>query len=149
MIDCSQDQARSLFLSLPGSLTIIKQLEVIKSLPIFSTDWTLPKPSLSALRHIKRLSQGHIGPPDLRRRLAGLARLGDIVPQHPRTLCGPTWRPLGSRLTSLHAPSWVMQQIAGSGEASSAEARRQLRVFVILITQQPLDSCCVVTIEIP
>ena len=125
--DCSLIQTRSLFLSPPGSLAITRQLKAIKSLQQLNTDWTKSKPLLrysvssaadKGISLLQIFGDGWLG-------------LEDTLPSPPsdsRALCGPTWRPLGSRLALLHAPSWVMQQIADSGEACSGDARRQPRM---------------------
>jgi hypothetical protein len=117
----SHNQTRSLSLSSPSSLAIIRQLESIESQHYFSTDWTRPK---SLLRYTVS-SVADKGISLLRILGDGGLGLRDILPRDPRTPCGLTWRPLGSRLTLLQAPSWAMHQIAGSGEASSGEARRR------------------------
>jgi hypothetical protein len=125
LIDRIRDQATSLCLSPPGSLAIIKQLETIKSLQDTSTDWALPQP---LLRYAVSSASGK-GISLLQ--IFGAGWLGWAISSRDalaRTSSDPTWRPLGSRLPSLHATSRVMQQIAGSGEASSADARRRFRL---------------------
>ena len=46
LTDRSHNQTRSLFLSSPSSLTIIRQLETINSQQNIITDWALSKPLL-------------------------------------------------------------------------------------------------------
>jgi hypothetical protein len=104
-------------------MTIIKQQETIKSLQQIPTDWTSLKP---LLRYAVSSASGK-GISLLQ--IFGAGWLGWAISSRDAlapTSSGPTWRPLGSRLPSLHAPSRVMQQIAASGEASSADARRRI-----------------------
>jgi len=65
LTDRSHNQTRSLFLSSPSSLAIIRQLETIKSQQEVSTDWTHPK-AIAAQHRIKCRRQGHIAPPNPR-----------------------------------------------------------------------------------
>jgi hypothetical protein len=128
LIDRIQNQATSLFLSPPGSLAIIKQLGTIKSLQDSSTDWTSLKPFsryTASSASGKGISLLQIF---VHRRLGWAISSRDALARVARTSSGPTWRPLGSRLPSLHAPSRVLHQIVVSGEATSADTRRRFRL---------------------